>query len=264
MMVTLPPDYRPSEDEEFMNPHSGRIFPPETAALARRPAARGRRHPGQPVRRRHPRSRHHRPRQRGNRPRAGAAHPRPRPQADLQDRPGAGAHRERHLRLLRGNRRADRPAGGWRRGPSPPCRSRRRSGMSAWSGCTATTDPAPRHQDAAMTRRTRVALVVGGVLGVFLLYEIVTSFVAYTGDAYVRSDLVAVAPEVTGPHHRRACHRQPDGQARRQAVHHRPGAVPTGHRRSATPTSTRRARRPPRTRTPPPRRRTSCRRRRRR
>jgi membrane fusion protein, multidrug efflux system len=43
-------------------------------------------------------------------------------------------------------------------------------------------------------------LVVGGaILGAFLLYEIFTSFVAYTDDAYVRSDLVAVASEVTGP-----------------------------------------------------------------
>jgi multidrug efflux system membrane fusion protein len=32
----------------------------------------------------------------------------------------------------------------------------------------------------------------------FLAYEVVTFFVAYTDDAYVRSDLVAVAPEVTG------------------------------------------------------------------
>ena len=44
----------------------------------------------------------------------------------------------------------------------------------------------------------RVALVGGGLLGAFLLYELVTSFVAYTNDAYVRSDLVAIAPEVTG------------------------------------------------------------------
>ena len=49
-----------------------------------------------------------------------------------------------------------------------------------------------------MGRRRRVALVVGGVLAAFLLYEGVTSVVAYTDDAYVRSDLVAVAPEVTG------------------------------------------------------------------
>jgi multidrug efflux system membrane fusion protein len=40
--------------------------------------------------------------------------------------------------------------------------------------------------------------VVGGVLGVFIAYQVVTSYIAYTSDAYVRSDLVAVAPEVTG------------------------------------------------------------------
>ena len=33
----------------------------------------------------------------------------------------------------------------------------------------------------------------------FVGYETLTSFVAYTDDAFVRSDLVAVAPEVTGP-----------------------------------------------------------------
>lgn len=49
-----------------------------------------------------------------------------------------------------------------------------------------------------LRRRVRVALVGGGLLGAFLLYELVTSFVAYTNDAYVRSDLVAIAPEVTG------------------------------------------------------------------
>ncbi len=49
-----------------------------------------------------------------------------------------------------------------------------------------------------LTRRIRVALVCLGLLGAFGLYQLVTSFVAYTSDAYVRSDLVAVAPEVTG------------------------------------------------------------------
>ncbi len=50
-----------------------------------------------------------------------------------------------------------------------------------------------------MGRRGRVLLVTGVVLAAFLAYEIVTIFVAYTDDAYVRTDLVAVAPEVTGP-----------------------------------------------------------------
>lgn len=49
-----------------------------------------------------------------------------------------------------------------------------------------------------MSRTRRVLVVAGVILGLFALYEIITSFVAYTDDAYVRSDLVAVAPEVTG------------------------------------------------------------------
>lgn len=49
-----------------------------------------------------------------------------------------------------------------------------------------------------MKRRTRIALILGGLLAAFLTYEVTTYFVAYTDDAYVRSDLVAVAPEVTG------------------------------------------------------------------
>jgi len=76
--------------------------------------------------------------------------------------------------------------------------------MSGWSGSTATTDaaaqktavaPAPR---AGLSRRARVTIVLACIVGAFIAYEIVTSFVAYTSDAYVRSDLVAVAPEVTG------------------------------------------------------------------
>jgi multidrug efflux system membrane fusion protein len=50
-----------------------------------------------------------------------------------------------------------------------------------------------------MGRRRRVLLVIGGIIAAFLVYEIATYFVAYTDDAYVRTDLVAVAPEVTGP-----------------------------------------------------------------
>jgi multidrug efflux system membrane fusion protein len=33
---------------------------------------------------------------------------------------------------------------------------------------------------------------------VFALYEVITSFLAYTGDAYVQSDLVSLAPQITG------------------------------------------------------------------
>lgn len=48
--------------------------------------------------------------------------------------------------------------------------------------------------------RWRRALVVGGsLLAAVVFWEILTYFVAYTDDAYVRSDLVRVAPQVTGP-----------------------------------------------------------------
>ncbi len=52
---------------------------------------------------------------------------------------------------------------------------------------------------AVRRRRQRVLLVAASVLGAVLAWEGVTRIVAYTDDAYVRSDLVAVAPEVTGP-----------------------------------------------------------------
>jgi multidrug efflux system membrane fusion protein len=47
-------------------------------------------------------------------------------------------------------------------------------------------------------RLHRLVTIGGVILILFALYEIFTYFVAYTDDAYVRSDLVAVAPEVTG------------------------------------------------------------------
>src|ERR1019366_3239631 len=52
-------------------------------------------------------SRSRRPRIVRDRPRDRTARPRPPAQADLQDRRGAAAHRRQHLRLLRGDRRAD-------------------------------------------------------------------------------------------------------------------------------------------------------------
>lgn len=82
------------------------------------------------------------------------------------------------------------------------------------------TQPEPSHADAAPAspvpqsevpavasdpkaspgpRRLRRLVIVGGtILSVFALYQILVSFVAYTDDAYVRSDLVSVAAEVTG------------------------------------------------------------------
>jgi membrane fusion protein, multidrug efflux system len=51
----------------------------------------------------------------------------------------------------------------------------------------------------ARGRLRRLVTVGGTLLILFILWETFTYFVAYTDDAYVRSDLVAVAPEVTGP-----------------------------------------------------------------
>ena len=59
--------------------------------------------------------------------------------------------------------------------------------------------PAEAPKPARATGRLRRLVIVGGtLLGLFILYEVFCYFIAYTDDAYVRSDLVAVAPEVTG------------------------------------------------------------------
>lgn len=47
--------------------------------------------------------------------------------------------------------------------------------------------------------RHPVLLIVGTVLGLFGLYEISVRFFAYTGDAYVNSDIVVLASEIEGP-----------------------------------------------------------------
>jgi multidrug efflux system membrane fusion protein len=39
---------------------------------------------------------------------------------------------------------------------------------------------------------------VGAVAAAYLLYQLIFSFAAYTDDAYVRSDLVAIAPQISG------------------------------------------------------------------
>jgi membrane fusion protein, multidrug efflux system len=49
-----------------------------------------------------------------------------------------------------------------------------------------------------MTRRKRIFLAVIVLVAAFSGYELITSFVAYTGDAYVQSDLVSLSPQVTG------------------------------------------------------------------
>ena len=44
----------------------------------------------------------------------------------------------------------------------------------------------------------RVVYALGAIVALVVTYQVVTGFIAYTDDAYVRSDLIAVAPEVTG------------------------------------------------------------------
>jgi membrane fusion protein, multidrug efflux system len=47
-------------------------------------------------------------------------------------------------------------------------------------------------------RLRRMVIAVTALLAVFAAWQAITSYVAYTDDAYVRSDLVSVAPQVTG------------------------------------------------------------------
>lgn len=61
--------------------------------------------------------------------------------------------------------------------------------------------PAPAAPPASRiaSRLRRLVAVSGTILVLFVLWEVLTYYVAYTDDAYVRSDLIGVAPEVTGP-----------------------------------------------------------------
>jgi len=63
---------------------------------------------------------------------------------------------------------------------------------------TAAAEPAPPARPVETSRLHRLLTVGGTILALFILYEVITYFVAYTDDAYVRSDLVAVAPQVSG------------------------------------------------------------------
>jgi len=58
----------------------------------------------------------------------------------------------------------------------------------------------PSKQDAATRLSTprKLLLAAGIVLVMFVGWEVLTSFIAYTADAYVQSDLVAFSPQVTG------------------------------------------------------------------
>ena len=61
--------------------------------------------------------------------------------------------------------------------------------------------PAPANPPASRvtSRIRRLVAVVGTILVLFVAWEVGTYYIAYTDDAYVRSDLIGVAPEVTGP-----------------------------------------------------------------
>lgn len=47
--------------------------------------------------------------------------------------------------------------------------------------------------------RHPVSLIIGVILGLFVAYEICVRFLAYTGDAYVMSDIVVLSAQVEGP-----------------------------------------------------------------
>ena len=59
--------------------------------------------------------------------------------------------------------------------------------------------PATPSASRVVSRVRRLVAVVGTILILFVGWEVLTYYVAYTDDAYVRSDLIGVAPEVTGP-----------------------------------------------------------------
>jgi multidrug efflux system membrane fusion protein len=62
-----------------------------------------------------------------------------------------------------------------------------------------TPPPSPAAAGRTVSRTHRFVAVIGTILVLFGAWEVLTWFVAYTDDAYVRSDLIGVAPEVTGP-----------------------------------------------------------------
>jgi len=59
-------------------------------------------------------------------------------------------------------------------------------------------DAPPADKKPAPPHWHRVVFILGAIVALVAVYELLTSFIAYTDDAYVRSDLIAIAPEVTG------------------------------------------------------------------
>jgi multidrug efflux system membrane fusion protein len=58
--------------------------------------------------------------------------------------------------------------------------------------------PVRRKRRIRLTRPQRIAVAAAILVLIVILYEIASSFIAYTSDAYVQSDLIGVAPQVTG------------------------------------------------------------------
>jgi len=81
--------------------------------------------------------------------------------------------------------------------PAPPAPVAEPPPAAAPTAVAPTPASAPLSK-TARSRLRRVIAVGGTLLLLFIAWETFTYFVAYTDDAYVRSDLVAVAPEVTG------------------------------------------------------------------
>lgn len=75
---------------------------------------------------------------------------------------------------------------------------------------------ADARSSARRARRRRVIIVLSALIGAFAAWEAITRVVAYTGDAYVRSDLVAASPEATG--HIVAVHVQDNQTIRRGEI----------------------------------------------
>jgi membrane fusion protein, multidrug efflux system len=59
-------------------------------------------------------------------------------------------------------------------------------------------EPFSRTDAATLSTRHRILLAAGAILLLFAGWELLTSFIAYTDDAYVRSDLIAFSPQITG------------------------------------------------------------------
>ena len=102
-------EYRPTNSEPFMNERQREYFRNKLLSWREEILQGSAGDAPAPSGREPEPSRLRRPRVVGNRPRDRASGSRPPAQADRQDRCSPPAHRRRHLRLLRGDRRADQP-----------------------------------------------------------------------------------------------------------------------------------------------------------